>query len=396
MLPLAGFRVLELTHVWAGPLCGQVLADLGAEVIRIESRAHLDIHRRGGPYAGAPGVNRSGTWNAQNRNKLGCALDVKQAEGRQLLLDLVARSDVLIENFTPGTLDRLRLGFDVLRAANDRIVLLSLSGYGHTGPLRDSLAYGPMMDAATGLSAATTYADGIPRAVNGWAADVGGALHGCACVVRALAERTGRALHIDLSQFEAGALFLAAPLLEALRGPAGGGTARGVQLTAESREPDRWVAASAASLREATPLFDLLCGRARSAGLLRRWRDEGAASCARELQAPFTEWAARRDQGAALRELAAAGVPAVPITTVGDLLSDPELARRSAFTEVEHAEVGPTRNYGPVIRFEDDEGPVPAPSRPAPLLGGDNDHVFRQLLGLSPERIAQLAERGVI
>jgi crotonobetainyl-CoA:carnitine CoA-transferase CaiB-like acyl-CoA transferase len=113
-LPLQGTRVLELTHVWSGPLCGQVLADLGAEVIRIESHERLDIHRRGGPYPDKiAGINRSGTWNAQNRNKLGCTLDLKSAEGKSLFLELVAKSEVVIENFTPETMSRLGLGFAI-------------------------------------------------------------------------------------------------------------------------------------------------------------------------------------------------------------------------------------------------------------------------------------------
>ena len=394
-LPLSGKRVLELTHVWSGPLCGQVLADLGAEVIRIESRAHLDIHRRGGPYHdGVPGSNRSGTWNAQNRNKLGCTLDVKHEEGRRLLLDLVAKSDVLIENFTPGTLHRLGIGFGVLRQANPVIIVLSLSGYGQTGPLRDSLAYGPMMDAATGLSAATSYADGIPRAVNGWAADVGGALYGCAAVVRALAERPVTARHLDLSQFEAGVLFLAGPLMRALQADAAAPSPV-LRLAARALEPEEWIAVSAGTQTQIAALFDL-AGRTSASRLMRCLRQQGAAACASALQQSFEQWTGARRRRDALRALADAGIPAVPISRVADMLADPELAARQAFTEVRHPEVGRSRNYGPAIRLSDVEGGKPEYDRPAPLLGGDNETVFGMLLGLSPERLADLGARGVI
>lgn len=395
-LPLAGIRVLELTHVWSGPLCGQVLADLGAEVIRVESRAHLDIHRRGGPYhGGTAGPNRSGTWNAQNRNKLGCTLDLKHEEGRALLLELVGRSDALIENFTPGTLDRLGIGFERLRQANPAIVVLSLSGYGQSGPLRDSLAYGPMMDAATGLSSATTYADGIPRAVNGWAADVGGALHGCAALVRALAQRPRQARHLDVSQFEAGALFLAGPLMAAMHGDAATLPRPCVRLVAETAETERWVAVSAATLPELTALLDLLVEPQRAAGLVRQLQREGSAACAAALHEPFAEWAHALKLGQALAALQQAGIPAVPVSRLADLLHDEALAARQAFVEVQHPETGTSRNYGPAIRLADAAGGRPACERPAPLLGGDNEYVFRTLLGLSAERVADLAARGL-
>jgi benzylsuccinate CoA-transferase BbsF subunit len=395
-LPLAGTRVLELTHVWSGPLCGQVLADLGAEVIRIESRAHLDIHRRGGPYPeGRPGLDRSGTWNAQNRNKLGCTLDLKQEEGRQLLLELVAKSDVLIENFTPGTLARLGLGFDVLREANPRLVLLSLSGYGQTGPWRDSLAYGPMMDAATGLSAATTYDDGVPRAVNGGAADVGGALYGCAAVIRALTQAPRVARHLDVSQFEAGVLFVTGPLLQGMPG-ARAAEVPTIRLTSATREPQEWLAVSAQGAAEITALFDLVGGAAAASGLMRRLRKEGVAACAEAVQAPFQAWAAARGRPHALRELATAGIPAVHISEVADLLADSALAQGPAFLQVLHPETGISRNYGPAIRLCDAEGHPPAYDRPAPRLGGDNETVFGTLLGMPPERIADLRARRVI
>lgn len=393
--PLQGVRVLELTHVWSGPLCGQILADLGAEVIRIENRSRLDIHRRGGPYPeGKAGVNRSGTWNAQNRGKYGCTLDLKAAEGKELLLALVSKSDVVVENFTPGTLDRLGFGLAQLREANSRIVLLSLSGYGHTGPHRDSLAYGPMMDAATGLSAATTYDDGIPRAVNGWAADVGGALYGCAAVLCSLLEPTRAPQHLDISQFEAAVLFVA----EALLAHANRGNARasaigaGLAATASTVDPERWVAVAARTLQEIEALCDLVGGPALTLRIVRGIHADDMAAARTELQQTLQKWASARALEDALAALQRAGVPAAPITSVPDLLADPRLEASGAWRRVEHPETGRTRSYGPAIRLHDTS---PA-TRPAPLLGGDNEYVFGTILGLPAQRIQDLAERKVL
>lgn len=390
--PLEGIRVIELTHVWSGPLCGQVLADLGAEVIRVENRQHLDIHRRGGPYPeGKPGINRSGTWNAQNRGKLGCTLDLKTPEAKDLLVALAGRSDAVIENFTPGTLARLGFGFDVLRAANPRIVLASLSGYGQTGPFRDSLAYGPMMDAATGLSAATTYADGIPRAVNGWAADVGGALYGCAAIVRALLEEPRTAVHLDISQYESGVMFCAESLMAALNP----GTRRAeepcVAATAATGDPERWIAVAARSLRDLEALGDLVGGRATTTAIVRHLHAEGPHAACSELERVLAPWAAQRSQAQALAELGHAGVPAVPVASVEDLLADTALREARAWVEVQHPEVGRILSYGPAIRLDDGAGA----GRPAPLLGGDNAYVFGTILGLSAEQQQDLARRGI-
>lgn len=396
-LPLAGIRAIELTHVWSGPLCGQILADLGAEVIRVESRTHLDIHRRGGPYPdGLAGLNRSGTWNAQNRNKLGCTLDLKHPEGRQLLLDLAARSAVVIENFTPATLQRLGIGFDALRQVNHAITLLSLSGYGHTGPLRNALAYGPMMDAATGLSAATTYADGIPRAVNGWAADVGGALYGCAAVVRALTMTPRIARHLDIAQFEAGVMFLAGPLMDTLNPGLATPQIGAVQCVAETRDADDWIAVSAGTLDEMTSLFDLIAGRAAATALLRTWQRAGAAACTAALQPDFERWARGRSRTTALLDLQSAGIPAAPISQLAELLADAELAQRGAWSMVQHAETGDSQSYGPAIHLADAAGKRAEHPRPAPLFGGDNDQVYGDILGLSAARIAQLTQAGII
>ena len=365
--PLSGVRVVELTHVWSGPLCGQILCDLGAEVIRVESRDRLDIHRRGGPYPeGQAGINRSGTWNAQNRGKLGCTMDLKHQEGRRLFRDLVACCDVVVENFAPGALARLGLDFAELRKVNPKIVLLSLSGFGQTGPDRGSLAYGPMMDAATGLSALTAYDDGIPRAVNGWAADIGGALHGCLGVLRALHQDEREAVHLDISQFEAGTIFAASRLMaRANRAAAEDGVTR---LIGESAERDRWVAAIVTDASERAALATLLGG------------------------ADFASWVRARARDQAVLALRAAGIGAVPVATIEEMLADEDLARAGCWREQNHPEAGVMRNYAPPIHVA---GAVENLA-PAPCLGQHNRLVYCGMLGRSAREVEELAERGII
>ena len=306
----------------------------------------------------------------------------------------MAHSDVVIENFTPDTMNRLGLGFEVLQQANPRILLLSLSGYGHTGPLRKSLAYGPMMDAATGLSSATTYEDGIPRAVNGWAADVGGALYGCAALVRALHETPRQARHLDISQFEAGVMFVAGPLMDVLNGSEAAST--GLRMLAPTLGTEQWIALSAGTLEEITALFDLLAGRAATSGWMRRLHAEGATACVHALQPLLEQWAAARERASALAALAAAGVPAVPISQLADLLADPALEAAGAWSHAVHAETGVAQSYGPAIRLHDGSGARPDYPRAAPLFGGDNDYVFGSILGLDAGKRADLAGRKII
>lgn len=203
MKPLAGTRVVDFGHVWAGPFCGQILGDLGAEVIRVESHGRLDVHRRAGPYAGAPGIDTSTVWNAQNRGKLSCTLNLKDPRGVELATALVSRSQIVIENFKPRTLDRLGLGFERLRDAAPEIVLISLSGYGQDGPWITYPAYGPMMDAVGGIAHALRN-EGNPQSMNGWFPDTSAALYGALAALMGLrqAHATGEGVHYDISELE--------------------------------------------------------------------------------------------------------------------------------------------------------------------------------------------------
>ena len=394
--PLKGIRILEFTHVWAGPLCGQILADLGAEVIRVESRRHLDIHRTGGPYAGnQPGINRSGVWNSQNRGKFSCTLNLATADGRELARQLTRFCDGIIENFSPGTMDRLGLGFDSLRAIRSDIVLVSLSAYGQTGPHRNYVGYGPMMDAGCGIMSLTGYGDAIPRAVNGWAGDISGALFGAIEMLDGLLVRRSEGRWVDVSEYEGAILFQFEALLAWADsredvGPVGnlspyGGFTECFRCAGR----DQWVAVSAATRQQLSALAAL-------AGYplpLNSVQPVSAANCYKGLIEATELWIKNHDRAEAIRLFDRAGVPCGIVSDVSDLYADPILRSRGAFIETHHSEIGRFVSYGPVWQFA--ESKIGSPLAP-PCLGENNDYVFGSLLGLDKRTIAELESRQVI
>ncbi len=228
--PLNGIRVVDLTRVWAGPLGARILADLGADVVKPEAPSGRGAARgatRGGQFAaGDPGDrpwNRQGSFNKLNRNKQSVVFNLKHPRAHELFLDLVAKSDVVIENFSAGTMDDLGLGYDALAAANPSIIYLSMPGYGLTGPYRDYVAYGPSIEPMTGLAHLLGYGDGVPRVTSIALPDATAGTIAASAVMTALWRRevTGRGAFIDFSQHEGFIPFFAG------------------ELVAEQIEPDR-------------------------------------------------------------------------------------------------------------------------------------------------------------
>ena len=200
--PLHGVRVLDLTAWQAGPLATMILGDFGAEVIKIEAPQRLDGWRGSAGLHADRMYERSPIWNAINRSKLGISLDLAAAQGRELFLRLVAEADVVIENFTPRVMEQLGLGFDTLRAANPRIVMASLSGFGRSGPWRDYAAFAFPTEEVSGMAFLNGERDGPPVLIGASVTDAMVAAMGAFAVVAALERRdaTGAGDDIDLSQ----------------------------------------------------------------------------------------------------------------------------------------------------------------------------------------------------
>ena len=203
--PLAGIRVADFTWVWAGPFCTLQLAHLGAEVIRVETANRLCVTRLLPPYAEfQPGTNRSGYFNQYNQGKRSVTLDLKRPEAIEVAKRLSAASDIVVENFAAGVMDRMGLGYDVLRALRRDVIMIALSGYGATGPDHDNVSYGPAQVPLSGMSSVTGYRDFPPMHVGVSYGDPTGGLHGAVAVLAALLHRarTGDGQYIDLSQWE--------------------------------------------------------------------------------------------------------------------------------------------------------------------------------------------------
>jgi benzylsuccinate CoA-transferase BbsF subunit len=399
-LPLEGLRVADFSWVHAGPFATMILGELGAEVIKVETGKRLDIIRRLPPMADRiPGVNRSGYFNAVNRAKRSVTLDLATPEGLALARDLARVSDVVIENFSPGVFERLGLGYPALREIRPDIVLVSISGYGATGPDRHYVAYGTPLTAFSGLVALQGYPGGEPQSMNlAWPDPVAGYTAAFA-ILAALHHRatTGEGQFIDLAQAETAIAFLGDQITETTlngrqpprRGNEEVGAApHGIYRCAGE---DRWIAIAVtdeeawhglrAALREPAlddeAFDDPFC----------RWQRRA------ELDAVVERWTRERSPEEAFHWLQTHGVPAAPAATFADLADDPHLAARHFFGVDHHPEAGPRQMTGLPWRF----GHIPRHlGTPAPVLGADNAWVLGDLLGLAPERIADLVGRNVV
>jgi crotonobetainyl-CoA:carnitine CoA-transferase CaiB-like acyl-CoA transferase len=399
--PLAGVRVADFTWVWAGPFCTLQLAHLGAEVIRVESATRLCVTRLLPPFANfEPGPNRSGYFNQYNQGKKSLTLDLKRPEAIAVAKRLCAASDIVVENFAAGVMDRMGLGYDVLRTLRPDVIMIALSGYGATGPDGDKVSYGPAQVPLSGLSSVTGYRGHPPMHVGISYGDPTGGLHGAVAVLAALLHRarTGRGQYIDLSQWETTMAVLpegiveytmngAAPPRDGNRDPhmAPHGVFR-------AAGDDRWLAIAIeddASWRRFTAVIDRpdLAEDVRFATLVARKRHED------ELEELVTAWTAERDAGAAADALQAAGIPAFVAATNRDLAEDAHLAARSFPVTLEHPEVGAMLHLGVPWRMSASDCRV---RRPAPCLGQDTDQVLRDVCGYAADEIECLRAAGVL
>jgi len=400
MGPLAGIRIADFTWVWAGPHATLQLAHLGAEVIRVEAVQRPCVTRLLPPWPdGQPGLNRSGYFNQFNQGKRSVALDLKTAEGLDLAKRLVARSDVVTENFAAGVMDRLGLGYEALRAVKPDLVMVALSGYGATGPEREFVSYGPAQVPLSGMSSLTGYRDWPPMHVGISYGDPNGGVHGAFAVLAALwhRERTGEGQYVDLSQWETGMAVLAEGLMDqAMNGsaPARDGN-RDSQMAPHgifrAAGEDRWIAIAVRSDEEWRRLA-LVMGlaaaeRERYATLAARKADEDT------LEALLATWTATRTPEALTALLQEAGLAAAPAMTNRELHDDPHLRERGFFVELDHPEVGARRHLGIPWAMS---GTPCAVTRPAPCFGEATDYVLGDLLGIDAATRADLRARGIV
>jgi benzylsuccinate CoA-transferase BbsF subunit len=399
--PLEGIRVADFSWVWAGPFCTLQLAHLGAEVIRIETATRPCITRLLPPWPdNKPGINRSGYFNQYNQGKRSLTLNLKQPEAIEVAKKLVAKSDVVAENFAGGVMERLGFGYEVLRQIKPDIIMISLSGYGATGPEKEHISYGPAQVPMSGLSSLTGYKGWRPMHVGISYGDPNGGLHGAFAVLCALMyrARTGKGQFIDLSQWETSTAMAAEGLLDySMNGaqPERDGN-RDVYMSPHgvfrSAGEDRWVSLAVRNESEWRHFCSVigqpaLATDSRFATLRARQQHED------ELEALITAWTSTRSPEEATAQLQAAGIPAAPSMNNRDLSTDPHLNSRPIFVSLDHPEVGKQQHVG--IPWQMSKTPLSV-RRPAPLLGQDTEYVLREILGYSPEQIAAMKEKRVL
>jgi len=392
---LSGIRVVELGFAAAGPLVGKYLANFGAEVIRLESRLAADVFRTTYPpfKDGIVEPDRAAMFAFYNDGKRSATLNLKHPTGVALARALIRKADVFVESFTPGTVARLGLGAETLRADHPELIVLSSCNQGQTGPHAFHPGYGSQLSALAGFVQLLGEPDSTPVLLYGPYIDYIAVGYGAIAVLAALErrKRTGAGCTIDLSQYEAGLQFLTPTILQfaangRIPGRAGNSDAvavpHGVYRCAG---PDRWVALSVWSDAEWCVLRDVT-------GI------EGPVSAAdRRAQRPqlderIGEWTATRDRDDVVRLLRGKGLRVAPVLAISELFADAQLAHRGMWPVLEHPTIGAMHVMAPPFRLS------ATPSlqvSPGPTVGADNEHVFGGILGLSLDERRTLERDGV-
>jgi crotonobetainyl-CoA:carnitine CoA-transferase CaiB-like acyl-CoA transferase len=400
-LPLAGLRVVDLTAFWAGPIVTSALADLGADVIKVESIQRPDGMRFAGAVRKDPLWERSAVFHGVNCNKRGITLDLDAPEGRDLLLRLVDDADVLIENFSARVMDHFGLTWEALHARNPRLVLTRMPAWGLDGPWRDRVGFAPNVEQVSGLAWLTGYED-LPLVVRG-ACDPFGGMHAAFATLLALLHReeTGEGQLVELPLVEPALNAAAEQVIEwtkngvllprlGNRGPYA--APQGVYRCKPDARGDEWLALAVATDAQWQALRRVLgdAPALRDAALANA---AGRRSMHDAIDAVIRDWCAQRGCATAEAALLAAGVPAAACIDAHALLPNAQLEARAAYTALVHPVTGATRYPELPLRFS----ALPRPLRrtPPPTLGQHNDEVLREL-GLRDDEIAALRAKRVI
>ena len=389
---LQGLRVLDLTRVVAGPFTTRVLADFGAEVIKIQTEK----------TATGAEANITGFFNAWNRNKKSITLNLNHEEARKLFCRLVAISSIVVENFTPRVMANWGLTYEKLKVVKPDLIMLSMSGMGQTGPHKDFIAYGPTLQSLGGLTYLTSFSPEEPLGLGYSYADPVFGLYGAISILGALEHhgKTGEGGHIDLSGLEAVCSLIGPELLaaatkgkEAL--PAGNDPGYGQPAPYgcyRCRGMDRWCVIAPSS-EEAWQSLCRIAGHPEWSQDERFFTPAQREKNRQELDALLATWTRNLAAAEVVQLLQEAGIPAGVVQDAADLASDPQLQARDFFTALEHPQLGKITADTYPFQLPDCN---PQEWKAAPLLGEDNDYVFHELLGLGTEEISRLEEKGII
>jgi crotonobetainyl-CoA:carnitine CoA-transferase CaiB-like acyl-CoA transferase len=409
--PLKNFRILDLSRIWAGPYCTKLLADMGAEVLKMESLRVYDSHR--GPVSPARGIaaypdaepgeepwNRNGWFNCLHMSKYGITLELTHEAGRKVFEELVAISDVVVENFRQGSLERLGYTYEKLRQIRPDLIYISMPAFGNSGPWKGYVAYGIGQEQLSGMAHMTGYVGEGPMksGINHGDPITGSHAAGVALAALRYRRRTGQGMFIDVSQQESAVALI-------------GGEVLAYQMT--DQEPDRrgnhspyfapyntypcagedrWVTIAATTDEEWRSLAEII-GGPELANDPRYVNNETRMRHQDSLDQLIAAWTSTREMYDISWQLQKAGVPASPVLRGPDLLDDPHYRERGTFNQVDHPQVGPKWYPGFAWRMSATPGQV---HWPAPTLGQHNHQIYSQLLGLSRSEIEDLEREGVI
>jgi crotonobetainyl-CoA:carnitine CoA-transferase CaiB-like acyl-CoA transferase len=383
--PLSGIRVLDLTHVLNGPFCTLVLAHMGAEVLKVEYGEGDRFRHIWMP----PDVKRDGyEFIAMNSNKKGVVLDMKQPEGKKLFLDLMKKSDVVVENFSAGAMERLGLGYETLSEINPRIIYACSRGYGESGPYKHVRANAATISAIAGWAHEGMRLSKTPGAKTPSLGDETAGASMCMGILAALynREKTGKGQKIEVSMHEAILGFMVSSLHMHFEkqevGPAPKPCNDGYYYFHLPDLNDQAWTKLTAALGDASlakdPRFLTVGDRQRN------------YSAVEEAISNLVRRKSRREVWEAMSSL---GLASGPVLTVGESIEDQHLKARNAFVEVEHPEAGKVKVLAPWVRFSDTPGAI---TSPAPLMGQHSREVFGTVLGLTTKEIDALEQKKII
>ena len=399
--PLEGIRVLDLTHVVAGPYCTVLLADAGAEVIKIERPGAGEMARSLGPFVtNARGEKASGTFLRLSRNKKGFSLDLRKAEGKKIFKELVKIADVVVENFVPGVMERLELGYPMLKETNPRIIYASISGFGHVdiypGPYVDRPSFNMIAQAMGGLMEITGEADGPPFDCGASVGDIFPGVLTAFGILLALRirETTGFGQHIDTSMYDAMISLNERAILnyyltgviptrgkEALLMPHGAFRTNDGYVAIAVFTHEQWLGLCRAMGRD-----DLAADPSLKTGIERAQR-------AAFLRPIIEEWTSQKGKNEVTKILLAEGTPAGPVQNARDIIECPQAQARNMIVEINDPVAGKIKLAGNPLKLSMVAEP---PLNPPPMLGEHTEELLSGLLGMTSAEIERLSAEGVV